>query len=107
MGMRLLAKDPYVADLFKQASEALGFDLPALITDSTEEKLARTENAQPAIVASSAASYLAWARQSDKEDLPQWFAGHSIGALSAAIACGLLPLRPRRRPDLTRPWRSG
>lgn len=105
MGMRLLAKDPYVADLFKQASEALGFDLPALITDSTEEKLARTENAQPAIVASSAASYLAWARQSDKEDLPQWFAGHSIGALSAAIACGLLPFGQgvrlaRRRGEL-------
>ena len=105
MGMRLLAKDPYVADLFAQASEALGFDLPALITDSTEEELARTENAQPAIVASSAARYLAWARETEERQRPRWFAGHSIGALSAAIACGLIPFAQgvrlaRRRGEL-------
>lgn len=105
MGMRLLAKDPYAADLFAQASEALGFDLPALITDSTEEELARTENAQPAIVASSAARYLAWARETEERQRPRWFAGHSIGALSAAIACGLIPFAQgvrlaRRRGEL-------
>jgi [acyl-carrier-protein] S-malonyltransferase len=73
-----------------EASEALGFDLRALMWRSTPEVLKRTENAQPAIVVASVAAFRVWYEAREAAPAIAWGAGHSIGALAAAAACGYL-----------------
>jgi [acyl-carrier-protein] S-malonyltransferase len=76
------------AALFQRTMEALDFDLAALMADGPAAALARTENAQPAMVA---ASLTAW--QAAREaglPAPDFVAGHSVGEYSALVAAGVL-----------------
>ena len=73
-----------------EASEALGFDVRDMMWHTTPEILTRTENAQPAIVIASVAAFRVWCETQDGSPTIAWGAGHSIGALAAAIACGYL-----------------
>ncbi len=58
--------------------------LEQLMFEGPEESLKLTENAQPALVASSLACYRAWRARTDAR--PSFAAGHSLGEFSALVA---------------------
>jgi [acyl-carrier-protein] S-malonyltransferase len=95
MGRDLAAALPAAAAVFAEADAALGEPLSRLAWDGPEDELNRTEQAQPAILATSIA-YLAalqqrW-REGGTEIEPRYMAGHSMGQYSALVAAGAISL---------------
>jgi len=96
MGQALAAASPAAAAVFATADAALGEPISRLIADGPAEILDRTENAQPALLATSIA-YLAAIRErlaADGVDLPApaFAAGHSMGQYSALVAAEAISL---------------
>ncbi len=77
-------------EVFREASEALGFSLADLCFRGTEEDLRRTENTQPSIFTVSVAAYRVLAEETGIR--PVCAAGHSLGEYSALVAAGALSL---------------
>src|SRR5712691_2464856 len=85
------------------AEAALGEPISSLILDAPSEQLARTRDAQLAVLLT---SLVAWDTVRDRIEEPIAFAGHSLGQVSALIASGALPLEDgvrfaARRAELT------
>ena len=80
-----------VIDVFNEASEALGYDLWALVSKGPEARLNETEVTQPAMLCAGVAS---WRVASQQADMPQavMMAGHSLGEYSALVCAGSLDL---------------
>ena len=74
---------------FDEANAALGFDLRALCWAGPEDELARTANAQPAILTASIAALRAARARGLAED-GVILAGHSLGEFTALVAGGAL-----------------
>lgn len=95
MGQRLAAASPAAAAVFVQADRALDEPISALAWDGPADVLDRTENAQPALLATSIA-FLAALRERWVVDgpapQPAFYAGHSMGQYSAMVAAGTLDL---------------
>lgn len=96
MGQALAAASPAAAAVFAAADAALGEPLSRLAWEGPEETLNRTENAQPALLATSIA-YLAairerWAALEIDAPAPAFAAGHSMGQYTALVAAGALDL---------------
>jgi [acyl-carrier-protein] S-malonyltransferase len=72
---------------FAAIDEALGVALSRLMWDGPEDELTRTHNAQPAILAHSAAVLAVVA---EALDAPAASAGHSLGEYTAHVAAGSL-----------------
>jgi [acyl-carrier-protein] S-malonyltransferase len=73
-----------VKDTFSEASDALAFDLWAMIKDGPAESLNQTHNTQPAMLASGVA---VWRLIRDSGVAqPAKLAGHSLGEYSALVA---------------------
>ena len=85
----LAAEYPIVTKTFKQASDALGYDLWHLTQQGPTEELNKTWQTQPALLAASVAIYRVW-----QEKYPQFkptaMAGHSLGDYSALVCAGAL-----------------
>ena len=86
-----------------RAEAALGEPLAHLITDAPAEVLARTRNAQLAVLLT---SLVAWEAMQPLAEAPVAFAGHSLGQVTALIAAGSLPFDAgvrfaARRAELT------
>ena len=79
-----------VTDAFAEASDALGYDLWALVSDGPEDQLSLTEFTQPAILTASVALYRALNER--HAIAPVAGAGHSLGEYSALVAAGALSL---------------
>ena len=79
-----------VKDAFAEASEALGYDLWALVSNGPEDQLSLTEFTQPAILTASVALYRALNER--HAVAPVAGAGHSLGEYSALVAAGALSL---------------
>jgi [acyl-carrier-protein] S-malonyltransferase len=62
VGMLSRAAEHYavVGDTFVEASDALGYDLWALVCEGPEDQLTLTEFTQPAILTASVALYRCW-----------------------------------------------
>jgi [acyl-carrier-protein] S-malonyltransferase len=73
-----------VGDTFKQASDALGYDLWELVSSGPEEQLNQTDRTQPAMLTAGIAVWRVWQSQSDIK--PDFFAGHSLGEYTALVA---------------------
>ncbi len=89
--------------IVEEAEESLGERLSHLLLDAPRGALARTRDAQLAVLL---ASLLSWRALSDRLPRPIAFAGHSLGQLSALIASGALSLADgirvaARRAELT------
>jgi [acyl-carrier-protein] S-malonyltransferase len=83
-----LAENPGpAADFLAQVDGILGEDLTSTMYEGPGEVLTETRNAQPAILAHSAAVALALR---EKGITPSVVAGHSLGEFSAAVAAGAL-----------------
>lgn len=81
---------PVVAEVFAEASDALGYDLWALLQGNDSDTLNLTEYTQPALLASSVALWRVWRAESDIA--PAAMAGHSLGEFSALCCAGSIKL---------------
>ena len=79
-------------NVFEEVNDALGQDLSGLIWDGDIETLTLTENAQPALMATSIAAIKALETEGVKFDQASYIAGHSLGEYSALCAAGSLSL---------------
>lgn len=86
----LLANSPQVQDTFSQASDALGYDLAALVQQGPEERLNETHRTQPALLTASVAIFRHWQATNPARELV--LAGHSLGEYSALVCAGVLSL---------------
>ncbi|EHK9016338.1 ACP S-malonyltransferase [Vibrio vulnificus] len=77
-----------VKQTFAQASEALGYDLWALVQNGPAEDLNQTFRTQPALLASSVAIWRVW--QELGLARPENLAGHSLGEYSALVCAGVI-----------------
>lgn len=84
------AHNDIVQQAFKEASEALGYDLWQLISQGPAEQLNQTNFTQPALLTASVALWRVWQAESDV--IPSVFAGHSLGEYSALVCAGVLTL---------------
>jgi [acyl-carrier-protein] S-malonyltransferase len=90
MGRDLASQFPAARLTFEEADDCLGIRLSALCFEGPAETLAGTEYAQPAILATSVATFRALADAAGLE--PAVVAGHSLGEWSALVVAGALPL---------------
>jgi [acyl-carrier-protein] S-malonyltransferase len=97
MGRALAEAYPAARAVFEEVDEALGEKLSALIWEGEIEALTLTQNAQPALMATS----LAAVRALDAEGIGmahcQFVAGHSLGEYSALCAAGALSVTDAAR----------
>lgn len=85
----LAVQFPVVEETFKQASEALGYDLWQLVQQGPAEELNKTWQTQPALLAASVAIYRVW-QQRYPHLQPTVMAGHSLGEYSALVCAGVI-----------------
>jgi [acyl-carrier-protein] S-malonyltransferase len=102
-GMGLPWRDHPAWSVVERAEAAFGEPLASLILDAPAEQLARTRDAQLAVLLT---SLVAWEAIRDQVTAPVAFAGHSLGQVTALIASGALPLDAgvrfaARRAELT------
>ncbi len=77
-----------VQQTLAEASDALGYDMAALIRDDADNHLAQTEFTQPALLTASTAVLRLWQELGGMK--PTQVAGHSLGEYSALVAAGSL-----------------
>jgi [acyl-carrier-protein] S-malonyltransferase len=84
----LAESNTVIHDTFSEASDILGYDLWALVTEGPVEKLNSTEITQPAMLTAGVASWRAW--QAAGGANPAIMAGHSLGEYTALVCAGAL-----------------
>jgi [acyl-carrier-protein] S-malonyltransferase len=99
MGRALAAAEPAARTVFERVDEALGLKLSRLIFEGPEAQLRLTENAQPALMATSLAALRTLEARSGRRlaALCDCVAGHSLGEYSALAAAGSLGLEDAAR----------
>jgi len=84
------AQNEVVQNTFKEASDALGYNLWQLVSQGPAEQLNQTNYTQPALLTASVALWRVW--QSELEIMPSVLAGHSLGEYSALVCAGVISL---------------
>lgn len=97
MGKALADSYPAAKAVFEETDEALGEKLSGLIWDGDIETLTLTQNAQPALMATSLAAVAALKAEGVDITQAAFVAGHSLGEYSALAAAGSLSI-----PDTAR-----
>ncbi len=92
MGKALAEAYPAAKAIFDEVDEALGEKLSALIWDGEIEALTLTQNAQPALMATSLAALRALESEGYAVTDAAFVAGHSLGEYSALAAAGSLSI---------------
>ena len=87
MGKEIFEKFPEAKEIFKEASDALGYDLAGLCFNGPKEELDKTFRTQPCILTVSIAIYKVLLSKGIK---PSVVAGHSLGEYSALVAAEVL-----------------
>ena len=77
-----------VKSIFSKASDALGLDLLDMVLNGPEEELNKTENTQPALLATEYCLWRAWEQACS--DKPAIMAGHSLGEFTALVCAEVL-----------------
>ncbi len=77
-----------VRQTLEEASDALGYDMAALIRDDADDTLGQTEFTQPALLTASISLLRLWREKGGAE--AGQVAGHSLGEYSALVATGAL-----------------
>ncbi|MEX0318421.1 MAG: ACP S-malonyltransferase [Ruegeria sp.] len=102
MGKALAEAYPAAQAVFDEVDEALGEKLSALIWDGEIEELTLTQNAQPALMATSMAATRALEAEGVSVSKAAFVAGHSLGEYSALAAAGALSVADTARLLRTR-----
>ncbi|MBM1309806.1 ACP S-malonyltransferase [Sulfitobacter mediterraneus] len=97
MGRALAEAYPEARAVFDEVDAALGEKLSNLIWEGEIETLTLTENAQPALMATSMAAMAALKAEGIGLDRAAFVAGHSLGEYSALCAAGTLSLADTAR----------
>jgi [acyl-carrier-protein] S-malonyltransferase len=93
MGRELAQAYPAAKAVFDEVNEALGQDLSALIWEGAQDTLTLTENAQPALMATSLAALRALQAEGvTPAQSAAFVAGHSLGEYSALAAARALSI---------------
>ena len=93
MGRGLASQYPEAREVFEAVDDALGEKLSAVIWNGPDEELTLTENAQPALMAVSLATFRVLENQGLNLSIhADYVAGHSLGEYSALAASGALTL---------------
>jgi [acyl-carrier-protein] S-malonyltransferase len=90
MGKDLAENFSVSRDVFEEVNDALEQDLSSLIWDGDIDTLTLTENAQPALMATSIAAVKALESEGIEFNRASFIAGHSLGEYSALCAAGSL-----------------
>ena len=102
MGRALAEVYPAAQAIFDEVDQALGEKLSALIWEGDLETLTLTENAQPALMATSMAALRALEAEGLVADDLAFVAGHSLGEYSALAAAGTFSVADAARLLRTR-----
>jgi len=97
MGKELAEAYPAAKAVFDEVDEALGEKLSGLIWEGDIAELTLTENAQPALMATSLAAMAALATEGVTVTDAAFVAGHSLGEYSALCAAGALSIADTAR----------
>lgn len=97
MGRELAEAYPAAREVFDQVDDALGEKLSDLIWNGDIETLTLTQNAQPALMATSMAAFRALEAEGFGIHDAEYVAGHSLGEYSALCAAGALTLEDTAR----------
>ena len=97
MGQTLARAYPNSRNVFEEVDDALNFKLSKLVWEGEIEELTLTENAQPALMATSIATLRAMEEEGISSDTVKYFAGDSLGEYSALCAAGALDLADTAR----------
>lgn len=102
MGQALAEAYPAARAVFDEVDEALGEKLSELIWEGEADVLTLTQNAQPALMATSIAALRALEAEGFKVGDAAFVAGHSLGEYSALAAAGSLSVADAARLLRTR-----
>lgn len=102
MGKALADAYPDAKAIFDEVDEALGEKLSQMIWDGDAETLTLTQNAQPALMATSLAAMRALESEGLGLEHAAFVAGHSLGEYSALAAAGALAIADTARLLRTR-----
>ena len=97
MGRDLAEAYPAAKAVFDEVDEALGEKLSDIIWEGDAETLTLTQNAQPALMATSMAAVRALEAEGFDVGAASFVAGHSLGEYSALCAVGALDLADTAR----------
>jgi len=97
MGHALAEVYPAARAVFEEVDDALGESLSSLIWKGEQETLTLTQNAQPALMATSLAAFRALQSEGVTLDEVSFAAGHSLGEYSALAATGAISLADTAR----------
>ncbi len=102
MGRDLAQAYPAARAVFDEVDEALGEKLSDLIWEGDQDTLTLTQNAQPALMATSLAAMRALEAEGVSMDKAAFVAGHSLGEYSALAAAGAISVADTARLLRTR-----
>lgn len=102
MGRDLADAYPAARAVFDEVDDALGEKLSALIWDGDIAELTLTQNAQPALMATSLAAFRALGAEGVDISAADYVAGHSLGEYSALAAAGAISVADAARLLRTR-----
>lgn len=97
MGRELAEAYPAARAVFDEVDEALGEKLSTLIWEGAQDDLTLTQNAQPALMATSLAAMRALEAEGVGIEAATMVAGHSLGEYSALAAAGALSVADTAR----------
>ena len=92
MGQALAESYPAAQAVFDEVDDALGEALSKLIWEGDQDELTLTQNAQPALMATSLAAMRALEAEGVNIGAASFVAGHSLGEYSALAASGALSI---------------
>jgi [acyl-carrier-protein] S-malonyltransferase len=102
MGRDLAEAYPAARAVFEEVDDALGEKLSDLIWNGDQDTLTLTQNAQPALMATSLAAMRALEAEGITLDRASFVAGHSLGEYSALAAAGSISITDTARLLRTR-----
>jgi len=97
MGKALAEAYPAAKAIFDEVDDALGESLSTLIWEGEQDALTLTQNAQPALMATSMAAMAALQAEGIEVSSAAFVAGHSLGEYSALAAAGAISLSDTAR----------
>ncbi len=92
MGKDLYLNSIAAREVFDEIDDTLGRKLSTLMFEGPDDELRQTENTQPAIMATSIATWRAMEESTGVMQIPNATAGHSLGEYSALAVAGVLSI---------------
>ena len=92
MGKDLYLNSIAAREVFDEIDDTLGRKLSTMMFEGPDDELRQTQNTQPAIMATSVATWRAMEEATGILQVPNSTAGHSLGEYSALAVAGVLSI---------------